>query len=253
MNVVVSILLSFSVVTLFTQNLFACSPAGPDPWFAIHLSLDQSTLPNGVQILQTDSTNESFELINNDTEPFYLVREISPVLLLPAYGNEYRFPDSGLPEGYEPRYKITSQQVFFWGQQSSQDTKKWMPNQDGTNNSTKASVKIGADIYILDEESRQIYQDNRPAGVAIPAPQNFKISGFHRGRPVEIKGTLSYSLNEAYDPHRLANGAEECDRLVKSLNNPLSGILSFTPLIVTLGVLSGLGFLVYKIIKRSKK
>ncbi len=246
------LLLLSSLMVLFTQSVFACSPAGPDPWFATKLSFDQSTLPSGIEIVQTDPTYEPYALINKNSEPFYLVREINPVLLSTAYGNEYRFPNSELPEGYEPLYKITTNQVYFWGQLSSQDTKGWKPNTGGINNSAATRVRVGEDIYILDGESRQIFQDNRPAVVDIPAPQNFKILGFYRGNPVEIKGTLSYSLNEKYDPQRFAKGVEACNEWNQSLNNPLWKILSFAPLII-LGILSGLGFLVYKIIKRFKK
>ncbi len=247
------VLLFFSLLVLQTQNVFACSPAGPDPWFATKLSFDQSTLPRGIEIVQTDSNYEPYALTNNNLEPFYLVREINPVLLSPAYGNEYRFPNSGLPEGYEPHYKITPNQVYFWGQLSSQDTEGWKPNSGGINNPAATRVRIGEDIYILEGESRQIYQDYRPAVVNIPDPHNFKILGFFRGNPVEIKGTLSYSLNEKYDPQRLAKGVEACNKLSQSLNNPLWKILSFAPLIIILGVLTGVCFLVYKIVRRLKK
>ncbi len=240
----VFILLSFSFIVLLAQNVFACSPAGPDPWFTTKLSFDQTTLPNGVEVVQTDSIYEPYALINKNSEPFYLVRE--------NFTGE-TFPNSELPKNYEPRFKITSNQVYFWGQLNSQDTEGWKPNSGGINNSAATMVRIDEDIYILDEESRQIYQDNRPAVVDIPAPQNFKILGFYKGNPVEIKGVLSYSLNDKYDPQRFAKGVEACNKQDQLFNNPLRKILSFVPLIIILGILLGLGFLIYKIIKRFKK
>lgn len=228
-------MLSFLFIVLLAQNVFACSPAGPDPWFATELSFDQTTLPNGIEIVQTDST---YELINKNSDPFYLVRE--------NFTDWKIFPNSELPKNYEPRFKITSNQVYFWGQLSSQDIEGWKPNSGATR------VRIDEDIYNLDGESMQIYQDNRPAVVDIPAPQDFIILGFYRGNPVEIKGVLSYSLNDKYDPQRFAKGVEACNRWNQSLNNPLWKILSFVPLIIILGILSGLGFLIHKIIKRFK-
>lgn len=236
----VPILLFFSLLILQTQNVFACSPAGPDPWFATQLSFDRSTLPKDVEIVQTDPTYEPYALINKSSEPFYLVREINPALLSPAYGDEYHFLNSELPENYEPRYKIKSSQVYFWGQLSSQDIEGWKPNSGGINNSAATRVKIGEDIYILDGESRQIYQDNRPAVVEIPNSQNFKILGFYKGNPVEIQGVLSYSLNENYDPQRSAKGVKACYTLELL---PLAIVVSFVGLII---------FAVYKIVRAIK-
>lgn len=249
----VPVLLLFSLLVLQTQNVFACSPGGPNPWFATQLSFERSTLPSGIEIVQTDPTYEPYALINKSPDPFYLVSEINPVLLSPAYGNEYRFPNSELPENYEPHYKITSSQVYFWGQLSSQDSEGWKPNSGGINNSAATRVRVGEDIYILDGESRQIFKDNRPAVVEIPSPQNFKILGFSKGNPVEIRGTLNYSLNEKYDPQAFAKGVEACNEWGQSLNSPFWKILSFAPVIIILFIFSGIGFLIYKIIKRFKK
>jgi len=243
----VSVLLSFSFIVLLVQNVFACSPAGPDPWFATKLSFDKSSLPSGIEIVQTDPTYEPYALINKNSEPFYLVREINPVLLSPAYGNEYRFPNSGLPDGYEPRFKITSSQVYFWGQLSSQDTKEWKPDSGGINNSSATRVRIDEGIYTLDGESRQIYQDNRPEVLDIPTSQNFKILGFYRGTPIEITGTLSYSLNENYDPQGFAKGVKDCNDFDKW------GVsFSLLPILVLVSFVGLIVLVVYKVIKATK-
>ena len=227
----VPVLLLFSLLVLQTQNVFACSPGGPNPWFATQLSFEKSTLPSGIEIVQTDPIYEPYALINKSPDPFYLVREINPVLLSPAYGDEYRFPNSELPENYEPRYKITSSQVYFWGQLSSQDNEEWRPNSGGINNSAATRVRVNEDIYILNGESRQIYKDNRPTTVDIPDSQTFKIPGFYKGSAVEIRGTLNYSLNEKYDPQAFAKGVEACNKWDQSSNSLFWKILSFVPVI----------------------
>jgi len=239
------ILFSFLFMVLLAQNVFSCTPAGPDPWFNIELSFDQTTLPSGIEIVQTDSIYEPYILVNKNLEPFYLVRE--------NFTDWKTFPNSELPKNYEPLFKITSNQVYFWGQLSSQDTEEWKPVSGVINNSPANGVRISEGIYILDGESKQIYQDNRPAVVDIPAPQNFKILGFYKGNPVEIKGVLSYSLNDKYDPQRFAKGVEACNKWDQSFNNPLWKIPSFMLLIIILVILLGLSFLIYKIIKKFKE
>lgn len=221
------------------QKAFACSPAPPDPWFATKLSFDQSTLPSGIEIVQTHPTYEPYALINKSSEPFYLVRE--------NLTDWKTFPNSELPKNYEPRYKITANQVYFWGQLSSQDTEGWEPNSGGINNSAATRVSIGEDIYVLEGESKQIYQDSRPAIVDVPDAQNFKIPGFYRGHPVELKGTVSYSLNEKYDPQRLANGVKACNDWDRR-----GIVFVLLPLLILVSFVGLFAFVVHKVIKAVK-
>lgn len=243
--VLLVLLATLTLVTFPPQGVFACSPGGPNPWFATQLSFDSLTLPSGIEIVKTDPTYEPYALINKNSEPFYLVRE--------NFTDWKTFPNSELPKNYEPRYKITASQVYFWGQLSSQDTEGWKPNSGGINNSAVTRVRIDEGIYILEGESRQIYEDNRPAIVDIPDLQNFKILGFSKGNQVEIRGILNYSLNEKYDPQAFAKGVEACNKWNQSLNSPFWKILSFAPVIIILLILSGIGFLIYMIVKRFKK
>jgi hypothetical protein len=230
---------------LLAHNVFACTPAGPDPWFVIKLSFDQLTLPSGIEIVQTDPIYEPYSLINKSSEPFYLVRE--------NLTDWKTFPNSELPQNYEPLYKITADQVYFWGQLSSEESVGWKPNSGGINNSAATRVRIDEGIYILEGESRQIYQDNRPAVVDIPDQQDFKILGFHRGNPIQIKGRLLYSLNEKYDPQRRTKGVEACNKWNRSFHITLWDFLSFVPLLIILGFLSGVCLVAYKITKRFRR
>ena len=246
LSVLVS-LLAFSLMILPGQSVFACSPAGPDPWFATRLSFDQSTLPSGVEIVQTDPTYEPYALVNKSSEPFYLVKE--------NLTDWKTFPNSELPRNYEPLYKLINNQSFYYLEDTYSKPPKpgYKPNSGGINDSAASRVEIDEKVYTLEGESRQIYQDNRPANVEIPEPQNFKILAFYRDTPVEIRGALHYTLNDKYDPQAFAKGVEACSKWNQSLNSPLWRILSFAPVIIILLILSGVGFLTYKIIKRFRK
>jgi len=239
------LLAAIALVIFPLQGVFACSPGGPNPWFATQLSFDQASLPNNIEMVQADPVYEQYALINKSSEPFYLIRE--------NLTDWKTFLNSELPKNYEPRYKITASQVYFWGQLSSQDTEGWKLNSGGINNSAATRVRIDDSVYTLEGESKQIFQDNRPTVVEIPEFQNFKILAFYKGAPVEIRGALHYSLNDKYDPQAFAKGVEACNKWNQSLNSTLWRILSFAPLIIILLILSGVGFLTYKIIKRFRK
>ncbi len=196
----------FNTLSLTPQNTFACIPTGPVPWFKTKLLFDYSTLPNGIKIVQKGPTYEEYVLINKNPEPFYIVKE-NPT-------DWKNFPNSELPRNYEPLYKLTNNQSYYYfnDQYSKLPTAGYKLYSGEGNNSVEGGVTIDEKIYILEGESRQVYQDNRPAHVEIPESQSFKILGFYQGSPVEIRGMLMYSLNEDYDPQASAKGLEACKR-----------------------------------------
>jgi len=233
---------SFLIISIlfftFTVTSFACSPAGPDPWYIEELSFDNTTLPDGIKIVEIDSAYEPYALINENTEPFYIVR---------PNNTGKTFPNSELPKNYEPLFKITSNQVYFWGRLSSEDTEGWKPNSGGINNSGTTSLKINQDLYSLESESRQIYKDNRPKTVDIPDPQKFTILAFYKGSPIEIKGTLSYSLNDNYDPHKFEKSVEACNNLNGTITSS-----TLVPMILLVVIIFIILSVSYRSIKKRK-
>lgn len=229
------------VLTFTTFKVHACFPGPPNPWYNTTLTFDKNTLPSGIEIVQTDPVYEPYALINKNPEPLYLVREINPVLLSEAYGDEYRYPTSGLPEGYEPHFKITPEQVYVWGQFGSEDAIGWKKNNIGINDSAATRVRIDGGVYVLNGDSRQVYEDARPTNVSIPDPQTFSILAYYQNQPITIKGTLNYSLNKNYDPRAGAKGANAC------------AILSSIPTFMALAVFSLIIFIIIKLLKGWKK
>ena len=198
----------FSIVVLlflihFSQQVNSCSPARPDPWFTEELVVDTSTFPVGVEVVETDPEYEPYSLINRSDTPFYIVRERTTRSKNPS--------NSGIPDEYEPLYKLKSGQAFFWGQRSSNENEHWIANSGGINNSAATSVKISNEIYSLDTESKQVYKFNRPNDIDIPEPQSLTIRGYFRGEPVVITGVVNYSLNEKYDIEKMKEYASACD------------------------------------------
>lgn len=183
------LLAGFTLLTFPPHRVFSsCGILGsPDPWFKTQVTFDKNTIPNGIEI-QANSTYDP-SLINKSLEPFYLVEKNS--------SNE-SYPNSELPPNYKPLYKITASQEYFWGRKNivSNDAEGW--NWTGSNIAIY-SIHDNQSFHTL-EQSKQIFAANRPANVQIPEPQNFKILGFYKGSPVEIRGTIHYSLNDKYDP-----------------------------------------------------
>src|SRR3990167_11466908 len=94
------------VSTFFPSYVHACSPGGPNPWFSTTLTFNKSTLPPGIEIVQTEPTYEPYSLINRNPEPFYIVKENNT--------DWKTFPNSELPRNYEPLYKLINSQSYYY-------------------------------------------------------------------------------------------------------------------------------------------
>lgn len=221
-------------------------PLPPDPWFTETPSFDKSTLPPGVEIQETNNLFRRHELINKNSEPLFIVRKKDPRELSSNNAQADPFLNSGLPKDYEPLYKITKDQVYFWDKLSNPNLGEWKMDDGSANDSGYPGAPIDGN-YNLYEASRQIEEDNRPIFVKIPDPQEFYILGFYKGNPIEIKGTISYSLNSNYNPQK--NEKSGCGEVWQGYT--FRKIIGFSVfLTVTLVVIVGIGFLIYKLIRK---
>jgi hypothetical protein len=55
--------------------------------------------------------------------------------------------------------------------------------------------------------------DDRPANVPVPAPQPFQFQALYGDRTVTIRGSVSFTLNRAYDPRLGAKTKKACDAI----------------------------------------
>jgi hypothetical protein len=214
-NFTVSSLLALTIIA-FGSLAYACTPGGPDAWYTETIALDQSSIPAGVAV-SYDASRNAFSIKNSGSEAFYIVG--------PYHSSSIRYPNSGLPNGYEPKYKIISGKVWFFtdagrmsysgsecsgGVCTNQGT--WQLNTDGAGNAqSEFLLNIReAHLFGLVYDSKQVYQDDRPANVSVPASQNFSFEAVYAGRLVTITGTIQYSLNTNYDPKARQKGIQGC-------------------------------------------
>lgn len=239
--------LLFSSSISLPSYIHACTPSEPDPWFTIALTLNTSTLPSGVEIVQSSQTDQSHALINRNPEPLYIVKENNT--------DWKTFPNSGLPRNYEPIYKLINSQSYYYFNDtySEPPTSGYKPNSGGVDNVAASRVEIDEQIYTLDGNSKQIFEDNRPASVDIPTPQTVRILAYYQGQPLQITGTFQYSLNEQYDPKAGEKGAKACAELNIFSNSPVGLAISFLPVIMVLSFTGLVGFVVYVVIKDFRK
>jgi hypothetical protein len=197
---ILALILVLSSLVVPSETASACTPGLPDNWYTIHLTFDSATIPAGVQIVETHPIAQPYAITNTNADPFYLVRQ--------SINDWLTYPNSGLPDNYVPVFKIEAGRVYFWSISDSDG--KWKPNYGGIDNAGASQVAVEPNIYMLDGETRQVYEDNRPDNVEIPGPQRFTILAFYQGEPLEITGTLSYSLNANYNPYQYAEGVRFC-------------------------------------------
>lgn len=219
----------FTTICLFQPFNIYASIIFPPQWYITRTTFDTSSLPSGIEIIEIDPTFETYALINRNQEPLYVVKENK---------NDWRtFPNSELPNNYEPLFKLVNNQSFFYfdGELNVSFTDKRIKplivgynlNSLDIKNSAARSVKIDDRIYTLVGESRQVYSFDRPAQVDIPTPQPLRILCYYKGEPLEISGTLIYSLNGGNDSNTPEKEFKATSGWNKFLNSLLWILVSF--------------------------
>lgn len=246
------------------QNALACTPIIGDRWFDMHISVDHSTLPNGVEIIQTGYDGSlPYALVNRNSEPFYLVKDVTYRFINPNDPNAFdpaniKIDEStGLPQNYEPRHKVTKENAYQWRLGFGEDFKSWRVVDRKKNffesifDSSEPRIGINESALNLMGRSHQREGWDRPENARIPEPQNFTILGYYKGSPVEITGQVSYSINKDYDPN-IGGGGCDSDSSYDLKSTYPSSVYLFIGIIITLGLVSGAGLLIYEMVRRKK-
>ena len=241
-NLSIWIFLIIFIGPIATQIAHACSPSPGDPWFKYSLVFDHSNIPKGI-VVEKDSSSGLYVMSNSNDDPIYIFSKISDNITkfidqiedikrnspnstivigkTDYYSNEtfiesYQrlYPNSELPLGYIPKWKLKSNKSYFYSSIWNSEPKGWTEN-------TRASKSIPQ--LAIDNEIPKSYirvGDGRPSDVKIPESNIFQLSTFYKNEELVIKGTIAYSLNQGYDPKSHAKGIEGCNQLMKRQNNP---------------------------------
>ena len=226
----------------------ACSPAPPTPWFTEQLTFSEVALPPGVTLRTTNS--RTIVLANSSHTPLYVIGKLD------IGGNEYERLPVAFPADTGPLHKLINGQVFTWGpmivDQDQPPVLAWDKDwSDGSGLAITAwpdavSAGRGPIASVL---QRNQTGDNRPATVALPPPQQTELTLVYGDQRLVVPLTISYALNQAYDPHSVSRAANACRSL------PLFGLLLA---VSRLGCIAGLGgsvvlVVLYMALKRAQR
>jgi hypothetical protein len=223
-----SILIAFSVL-LVPDRAIACVPNPPDPWFIEELSVDATSLPK--EISARSINPKTIAVSNDSTTPLYVVGRLD----IGGRHNYEPLPVS-LPAGTGPLHRLAGRQVFTWGPGDVAPDKPpvlmWKKEPDPREylavevwpNSVTAGRGSVAEIESLNQTG-----DSRPVDVAIPQPQRTELILVYDNQRFSVPLTVSYKLNETYDPHSVAQSLRACDRTGPLLT---LGFLSLTSIVM---------------------
>jgi hypothetical protein len=231
--IVFLISLLIALLLIIPKNLSDCWVIG-DQWFNSKITFDQSSIPEGMQIILTSQEYQTYSLINNNEEPFYLLNRFENT------GIDYAGSD--LPSELRPEYKLVKDRTYIWSFDAAHKT-GWIVRDADTDSNEAISVPLVESAFIIDGEYKQVYADDRPVDVKVPDPQKFTIPAFYKDQPYEITGNYIFSLNENYRPHVVHNS--NCNS-----NRPFWIVVFPSLIIVILG--GALSIFVYKKLKKPK-
>jgi hypothetical protein len=175
------------------QTMAIGCPNGSDHWFNVTIKLDPQSLPPGVTAQSAATFSGSGTYIKNTTR-------IPLVINPPPYlSNARAIPPPDPKKTYQGAYprplilQLVSGEAYYC---------------DGRNPlRCDMSINANRDNSLLDTpEINQaintgwVVGDERPIGVKMPSVQNFQFLALYGDKRIALKGTVSFSLNNEYDP-----------------------------------------------------
>ena len=214
--------------SLFHHALAFTCDVSPDPWFKFKIEFDKSTLPAGVEFISkneyvTQSEYGKFSLKNNGITPLYLIEAKDPSKPV------YSYPNSELPPLVIPRYKLVDGKAYYYTTYPFE----YRQNAGGIDNSAAYELNINQEeLKKMGVEITNVHEDDRPDSVSSPVPQNFSVTAYRGSNKIEIKGVITYVLNENYDPKTSVKKKESCEKALKVWEKE-QGIFTAFPLLNT--------------------
>ncbi|MCH2038605.1 MAG: hypothetical protein MK137_08460, partial [Rickettsiales bacterium] len=139
---------------------------------------------------------------------------------LHEYGDQYHFPNSELPKQFKPRFKLQDSKLYYYGRTGS---KKQMGYINACPNDQTCSGELEFPSIYPNINRLIPRRDNRPEAVEkhneVPEPTSITINSFYQGKVHPIKGVITYSVNQHYDPQQFeksrAQGIKACEEFMK--------------------------------------
>jgi hypothetical protein len=188
----------------------ACSPVPPTPWFTEHLTPGKVALPPGVSLGPTDS--QTIVVLNSSSTPLYVIGELYTA------NKEYEKLAVAFPSNTGPLHKLMDGQVFTWRSVTvdpDQPPVLAWDNEPSTTDRLKITVWF-EDVSagrgrVARVQRRNQTGNNRPSNVAVPPPQQTELTLVYGDQQLTVPLTISYVLNQAYDPNSVREGTSGCN------------------------------------------
>ena len=189
----------------------SCSsgPPPPIPWFNEHLQIEEADFPPGVSfsIIHEDSSDFS------DFEEYLVVTNTSSTPLfftaVSYWGGSIDDLDQPCPN-VNLCLKVVSGQVWQWEIMNLDGGQPWeygwmLVNEFSPSDPLKlyfSGRSLGnSTYYVLKIEPRNVFSIgdlDRPENVSIPSPQSIELPYIYGADELNVKITVSYSINESY-------------------------------------------------------
>jgi len=194
MKIVATVLSLAFLFTFSFSSTHACRAIIPDHWFNYDITLDESFLPSGVEVLYEQHEpdrmrgigNKRTSLVNNSKEPLYLISpEVSG-----SYDQNPNSLRTEVLEGKVGYYKLVDEGYSIW-------------SRDGFREPWDSQLPLTLDVINLNREDPIIVEDGkgRPKKIDTPKNQPFTMDAYYKGEVIHLEGILAYSLNKDYSTH----------------------------------------------------
>lgn len=237
-------LATFVIVLFFVPTtVVALSVYAPgDPWFSvqdINISLPES-LPSSIHIEHAPAKEWKdfaeggvLRFKNTSDTPLYLgVKNVSSEINRSNYNTKTAVDNPDGPNyPLQPSYKLTQDTVWSYNGDRPTRDHSWartkFKNHDIEVVNRESVIAKNINVNNLPSVN-EVWKrgDNRPDKVKIPEPVSFSYQIFHKGKPYTISGTVSFSLNEDYNPNARQNTLDAAHENWPPQPDGVSGVMA---------------------------
>ena len=171
-------------------------PWAPDHWFNVTVTVDHTSLPAGITVEEVDDSSGSTQAYLTNSTPIPLI--INPPDPQKTYAEPYPRPLTML---------LVSGEGYYCDVQSK-------PMKCEMNSrANRANAQLDTPETMKAVLTGWVVKDDRPPDVKVPHPAPFEFHATYGDKMITIGGTVSFSLNDKYDPKLGLKSKRLCDRV----------------------------------------
>lgn len=202
LNKIPIISLVLLVLTFFVRSFITAGLPAYYNWYDYELTLDKSSLPVGVEIVEMANPHPGYGIRNTSYEPLYLgYYESDEGWIYADIFPKFKIRNANRTTNFIMRFKLFGGEVYECDKKVSGDTVDCITRQSAgaMDQERKLLSLFGNSLIAVNGGVKGVRKGvPNPPDNNVPDPDPFVIRGYYKGKPWDINGSISYHLKGGY-------------------------------------------------------